>query len=67
MSIDALQPTLGVLAVHPKQDAHGQSGRDTRREGEGGSGQSPKEQPDQPQAVVNILGQVTGKTIHVTA
>lgn len=65
MSVDTVQPTLGVQAVHPKQDANGKSGRDPRREGK--PGQSDKEQQDPPDVFMNAWGQLTGKTINITA
>ncbi len=65
MSVDTLQPALSVQAVHPKQDADGQSGRDSRRDDK--HRQSEREQQDQPHLFLNALGQLTGKTINTTA
>jgi hypothetical protein len=65
MSVDAMQPALNVPVVHPKQDANGESGRDPRREGK--PRKSEREQQDPPQAVLNALGQLTGKNINITA
>jgi hypothetical protein len=65
MSVDTVQPTLGVQAVHPKPDANGKSGRDPRRDAK--SGQSEKDQQDQPEVFLNPWGQLTGKTINITA
>ena len=65
MSVDTVQPTLGVQAVHPKQDANGKFGRDPRRDGK--PGQSEKERQDQPDVFLNAQGQLTGMTINITA
>lgn len=65
MTIDTVQPTLNVQAVHPRQDAKEQSGRESRRNGK--SGQSERERQDQEQTFLNVMGQVTGKTINITA
>lgn len=65
MTIDTVQPTLNVQAVHPRQDAKEQSGRESRRNGE--SGQPDGERQDQEQTFLNVMGQVTGKTINITA
>lgn len=65
MRVDALQQTLGVQAVQPKQDANRQSGRDPQHKGKRGHcGQEPQ---DEPQIFLNALGQATGKTINITA
>lgn len=65
MSVDTVQPSLAVQAVHRKQDANGNSGRDPRRDGK--PGQAEKERQDQSNAFLNDLGQITGKTINITA
>jgi hypothetical protein len=65
MSVDTVQPTLGVPVVHPRQDANRQSGRDQRRNGN--PGQSEQEQMDRPDAFMNSLGELTGRTINITA
>lgn len=65
MSVDTVQPTLGVPVVHPNQDANRQSGRDPQRNGK--PGQSDQEQPDQANPVLNALGELTGRTINITA
>jgi hypothetical protein len=65
MSVDAMQPTLSVLAVHPKQDANGQSDREPRRDRK--PRQPERERQDQEQLFLNSLGQITGKTINITA
>lgn len=66
MSIDVVQPALGVQAVYPKQDTSGQSGRDPRRDGKPEKPEKP-EQENQEQLFLNSLGQITGKTINITA
>ena len=63
MTIDTVQPALTIQAKHPKQDGNGQSGQDSGREGKSGQ----PETQDQPQAFLNDLGQLTGKTINITA
>ena len=65
MSVDTVQPSLAIQAVHRQQDANGNSGRDPRRDGK--PAQPEKERQDQPNAVLNDLGQLTGKTINITA
>jgi len=65
MGVDTVKSARSVQAVHPKQDADGQSGRDTHRDGK--SRQSEQEQEEQPQLFRNALGQLTGKTINTTA
>jgi hypothetical protein len=65
MSVDTVQPTLGVPAIHPKQDANAKSGRDPGRDNKPGQGE--KEQHDPPDAFMNTWGQLTGKTINITA
>jgi hypothetical protein len=65
MSIDSVQPALGVQAVYPRQDANGKPGREPPRDGK--PGQAEQEQQDQESLVLNSLGQVIGKTINVTA
>jgi hypothetical protein len=65
MSIDTVQPALNVQAVYPRQEANGQSGRETRRDGE--PGQPEQEQQNQEQVFRNTLGEITGKTINTTA
>ncbi len=65
MSVDTVQPSLAVQAVHRKQDANGNSGRDPRRDGK--PAQPEKERQDQAGVFLNDLGQVTGKTINITA
>jgi hypothetical protein len=51
--------------MHPKPDAKGQSSRDPRRDGK--PMRSEHEQQDQPDAFLNALGELTGKTINTTA
>lgn len=63
MSGATVQPSLAVQAVHRQQDTKGNSGRDPRRDGKPGQ----KEQQDRPHVFRNDLGQLTGKTINVTA
>jgi hypothetical protein len=69
MGVDTVQPTFGIQAVHPKQDAkkdaNGQSSHDPRRDGK--PGQSDKQPQEQPNVFMNALGEVTGKTINITA
>lgn len=65
MSVDTVQPSLAVQAVHRKQDANGDSGRNPRRDGK--PPQSEKEGQDQPGVFLNDLGQLTGQTINITA
>lgn len=65
MSVDTVQPPLPARALRPSQDAHGNSGRDPRRDGK--PAQS-KKQPQGPRDVfLNDLGQLTGKTINIAA
>ncbi len=65
MTIDTVQPTLNVQAVHPRQDAKEHSGRESRRNGK--PGQPGEERQDQEQTFLNVMGQITGKTINITA
>jgi hypothetical protein len=65
MSVDAVKPTLNVQAVHPKQDGGGQAGRDSPRDEKRRQAEPPPQ--DSPPLFLNSLGQVTGKTINVTA
>lgn len=65
MSVDTLRPALGAQAVVPKQDANGQSGRESRRDGKPAKPES--EQPERPRLVLNSLGQLTGTIIDITA
>lgn len=65
MSVDPLRPGLGAQAVVPKQDANGQSGRESRRDGKPAKPES--EPPDRPRLVLNSLGQLTGTIIDITA
>jgi hypothetical protein len=65
MTIDTVQPTLNVQAVHPRQDAKEQPGRESRRNGK--PSQPEEERQDQAQTFLNVMGQVTGKTINITA
>lgn len=65
MSIDTVQPALNVQAVYPRQESNGQSGRETRRDGE--PGHPEQEQQNQEQVFRNTLGEITGKTINTTA
>lgn len=63
MTIDTVQPTLNVQAVHPKQEAREQAGRKHQHDDKPG-----QDGPDQGEApFVNSLGQLTGKTINITA
>lgn len=65
MSVDAVKPTLNVQAVHPKQEADAQAGRDSSRDEKRREADPPPQDP--PPLFLNSLGQVTGKTINVTA
>ncbi len=65
MSVDTVQPSLAVLAVHPRQNANGNSGRGPRRDHK--PVQSEQEPQDQLDVFLNDLGQLTGKTINITA
>ena len=65
MSVDTVQPGLGVQAVHPQQDAGGQAGREQRRDSK--PRQSRPEEVDTPKLFLNALGQVTGGTINTIA
>ncbi|MBI3525873.1 MAG: hypothetical protein HY066_15375 [Betaproteobacteria bacterium] len=65
MGVDTVKHALTVLAVHPKPDADGQSGRDPRRDGK--PRQPKPEQKEEPKPFLNALGQPTGKTINTTA
>lgn len=65
MTIDIVQPTLNAQAAHPRQDAREQSDRDSRRNGKPGQPEEERQDPEQP--FLNVMGQVTGKTINVTA
>lgn len=65
MSIDAVQPTLSIPAVYPRQDANRQSGREPQRDGKPKS-ETPERQEQEP-LFLNSLGQLIGKTINVTA
>ncbi|MDP1733264.1 MAG: hypothetical protein Q8L44_02735 [Sulfuritalea sp.] len=65
MSIDSVPPTLGVQAVYPRQDKNGKPGREPPRDGK--PGQPEQQQQDQDPLFLNSLGQVTGKTINITA
>ena len=65
MSIDAVQPPTGVPAVHPRQDANGQSGREPRRDGKPKPAAREGQEPEP--RFLNSLGQLTGTTINVTA
>lgn len=65
MTVDTVQPSLAVRAAHRQHDANGNSGRDPRRDGK--PAQAEKDRQDQPNAFLNDLGQLTGKTINITA
>ena len=65
MSVDTVQPSLAVQAVHRRQDATGNSGRDPP--GDGKPRRSEKERQDRPSVFLNDPGQLTGKTINLTA
>lgn len=65
MTIDSVQPALGIRTEHPRQDANGKSGRESRHDGKPGP-PGPDHQ-EQESLVLNSLGQVIGKTINVTA
>lgn len=65
MSVETVQPFLAVQAVHRQHDASGNPGRDPRRYAK--PGQAEKKPQDQPDIFLNELGQLTGKTINITA
>lgn len=65
MSVDTVQPGLGVQAVHPKQDADGQAGREQRRNSK--PRQSKPGEEESPELFLNALGQVTGRRINTIA
>lgn len=65
MSVDTVQAAFSVQTVHPKQDAEGQTGREPRRDDR--QKQAEREQQDPPSLFLNSLGQLTGKTINITA
>lgn len=65
MSVDTVQSALIVQAVHPKQDADGQAGRDTRRDSK--TRQVKPEEEETQDLFLNALGQVTGGTINTIA
>jgi len=69
MNIDTVQATGTVPAVYPRPEPGAQSGRDPGRERrrDGKPGQTGPDTEDQPQPVLNSLGQVTGKTINTSA
>lgn len=65
MSVDTVQPGLSIQAVHPKQDADGQAGREQRRNSR--PKQSRPDEEESPDPFLNALGQVTGRTINTIA
>jgi len=65
MSVDTVEPSFAIQAAHRRQDANGKSGRDPGPDRK--PGQPEMEQQDQPNVFLNDLGQLTGKTINITA
>lgn len=69
MSIEVVQATAHVQAAHPRPEPCSRSGRDPGREHrrDDKPGQPGPDSDDQPQPVLNSLGQLTGKTISTRA
>lgn len=65
MAMDTVQPALNIHVEHPRRDAREQSGRESRRNDK--SGQPEDELLEQEQTFLNVMGQITGMTINVTA
>lgn len=67
MSLDSVQPGLSNQAVHPGQDAHDDRKPDPREEGKPKRLRKNLPRAGKPQAVFNILGEVIGQALDVTA
>jgi len=65
MSLDSVHPSINSQAVNPGQDAHDDRRPDSHQQER--RKQSAKDQQQQAEPVLNDLGQVTGRTINVTA
>jgi len=67
MSLDSVQPSLSNQAVHPGQDAHDDRKPDSREERKPKHSARERHNTADPHPTVNILGQVIGQAIDITA